>query len=112
MASVRPVRCGDLLSVLKQTNIITLAEAERKAFCAAVILIDHQKSVCRASSSREYMHDRFWTGRITEHIAVGPSLCYTQSIISKEGTYEENYLSYFGLDSDAAVRLRQRRQRH
>ena len=85
MASVRPVRCGDLLSVLKQTNIITLAEAERKAFCAAAILIDHQKSVCRASSSREYMHDRFWTGRIAEHVAVGQNLCYTWSIIGKEG---------------------------
>ena len=42
-------------------------------------------AVCRASSSREYMHDRFWTGRIAEHIAVGQNLCYTWSIIGKEG---------------------------
>ena len=31
--------------------------------------------------------------------------------ISKEGTYEENYLSYFGLYSDAAVRLWKPKQR-
>ncbi len=34
-------------------------------------------AVCRASLSREYMHDRFWTGLVAEHIAVGLSLCYT-----------------------------------
>jgi hypothetical protein len=31
------------------------------------------------------MHDRFWTGRIAEHVAVGQNLCYTWSIIGKEG---------------------------
>lgn len=51
MASVRLGRCGDLLSILKQANRIPLAEAERKALCAAVILIDYQKSVCRNGRS-------------------------------------------------------------
>ena len=46
------------------------------------------------------MHDRFWTGRIAEHIAVGQNLCYTWSIIGKEGTYEENYLSYAAITDD------------
>lgn len=51
MASVRPGRCGDLLSALKQADGVPLAQTERKALCTAVVLIDHQKSVCRNSRS-------------------------------------------------------------
>lgn len=42
-------------------------------------------AVYRASLSREYMHGGFGAGRIAEHIAVGQNLCYTWSIIGKEG---------------------------
>lgn len=53
------------------------------------------------------MHDRFWTGLVAGHVAVGQNMCYTWSIIGKGGTYEENYLYHFSLDHNTAVRLPQ-----
>jgi hypothetical protein len=64
----------------------TAAAANSVPDAAAILAFLWQGvAVCRASLSREYMHDRFWTGRIAEHVAVGQNLCYTWSIIGKEG---------------------------
>lgn len=51
MASIRPGRYGDLFPGLEQANGISLAETECKAGCTAVILTDHQISVCRNARS-------------------------------------------------------------